>query len=610
MSENVIKVGWDLDLDGYKAQTKEAEGIAEASGKKVGEAIGTGADAGASKWIGSIGKKLIALGSAVAAAFTVHAVISAADEADKSITKLNQSLINSGSFSAAAVGHFEDFASTMQKTKGIADDQALSMVALAKSFGLSNDKAEKMVNAATELAAVMGTDLNSAMMTLNGTLSGQAGRLEKQFPALKEFSSEALKAGAAIDYFNAKFTGTASGQLNNFAGAVKIASLSFSDIVKEIGFFITRSPVVIKAVQFIGEQFSHVAESLSGFRKNGVDLLGLFIVRVVDTARAIAGTFLPVLEILFNVGTVVFKGMATAVSTFATIVLTDFAAIANALAYFVPSMKGTADTVNMMLASSWDTTKQLMGETADAVANIGSTAGSTAAQNMIDSFATKIGDGSEKLRTSASLAGTEVQKGIDQSVNTLNWTGFVNAFKDASIAAKQTVVDLGKTVHQVMVTGLGNAFQAMGAALAKGENAFEAFGKAILGVFGDLAIQVGSFFLLQGIANLASLNPIGFAQIAGGLALITLGGALKALAGGGGGGSKPAEANASGTASTPGGDSFAKPETQLGEQKAEDRTKVQVNIQGNVLDRRQTGLEIAEAINEAFGSNGAVLARS
>jgi hypothetical protein len=33
-----------------------------------------------------------------------------------------------------------------------------------------------------------------------------------------------------------------------------------------------------------------------------------------------------------------------------------------------------------------------------------------------------------------------------------------------------------------------------------------------------------------------------------------------------------------------------------------------VNVQGNVLDRRQTGLEIAEVINEAFGSGGVTFA--
>ena len=33
-------------------------------------------------------------------------------------------------------------------------------------------------------------------------------------------------------------------------------------------------------------------------------------------------------------------------------------------------------------------------------------------------------------------------------------------------------------------------------------------------------------------------------------------------------------------------------------------TQIAVNIQGNILDRRQTGLEIAEVINEVFGTNG------
>jgi hypothetical protein len=162
--------------------------------------------------------------------------------------------------------------------------------------------------------------------------------------------------------------------------------------------------------------------------------------------------------------------------------------------------------------------------------------------------------------------------------------------------------------------------------MAKGENGFAAFGKAMVGVLGDIAIQAGSTFIALGIAKaIASLgsDPSAYALIAAGAALSILGGALKAYAGSGGGGGGPASGGAPSGASTSGGgggvassggSGTAPADTQAtsfnDSQRGEVGTKVEVNVQGNVFDRRETGLMIADTINEAFGSNGITFAGS
>lgn len=156
-----------------------------------------------------------------------------------------------------------------------------------------------------------------------------------------------------------------------------------------------------------------------------------------------------------------------------------------------------------------------------------------------------------------------------------------------------TAVQSFKRIGAAAVEGFARSFEAVGSAIVKGENAFEAFGKAILGVLGDVAIQAGTLYTLLGIA---SFNP---AQVAAGIALTILGGVLKAVAGGGG--SSGSASPGGGVSSNPidGNTSPISAPTQTGQQ-------VAVNIQGDVLDSEDTGLRIAEILKDQGFSNSVV----
>jgi hypothetical protein len=157
-----------------------------------------------------------------------------------------------------------------------------------------------------------------------------------------------------------------------------------------------------------------------------------------------------------------------------------------------------------------------------------------------------------------------------------------------------------------------NAFAAFGQAIAQGENALQAFGKALLNSLGQMAIQMGSMFILQGIAysfaGLANGPPL----IAAGAALAVIGGVLSASGGAGprdvsgGGGTagggigsvadNPSENNPINRAIAP---EDTTPQTP--------RTAINLTINGNVLDRRETGLEIAKILEEQFADQGLVI---
>jgi len=168
-------------------------------------------------------------------------------------------------------------------------------------------------------------------------------------------------------------------------------------------------------------------------------------------------------------------------------------------------------------------------------------------------------------------------------------------------------LERAKAFNQGLNSGLANTIssgiQAFVKGLAKGEDAFGAFVKAVLSSLGDMAISMGGILIASGLGIEALKSLTGGAAIAAGIALIALGALAKVIAGAGGGGET---AGASGS-----GGGVASQPSSLTEQGQVEQTKpgttVNVNVQGNILDRRQTGLEIAEIISESFDTQGSII---
>lgn len=152
----------------------------------------------------------------------------------------------------------------------------------------------------------------------------------------------------------------------------------------------------------------------------------------------------------------------------------------------------------------------------------------------------------------------------------------------------------------------GQAFGKFAADLANGEAKLSDFGTVIFGLIGDVLFQLGTQLIAAGIGNLIAFNyALGGAQIAGGSAISAAGGVLKKKAGGGGS-AAPAPSVTSATAGGGGvsagqiGNISEDAPTGLGETAQRGRqANIEVNIQGNVLDRRETALEIVQVLEEA-----------
>lgn len=164
----------------------------------------------------------------------------------------------------------------------------------------------------------------------------------------------------------------------------------------------------------------------------------------------------------------------------------------------------------------------------------------------------------------------------------------------------QTGKQVGQQVQQAFGQIAARGIQRLTQTLISGKNAFQNFGKFILGSLGELATQMGTVMLTAGIGMLALKGLNAGSAIAAGAGLIALGTVLNAISGGEG-------ENAAAVGAAPGGagGQFApEPVVDVTEQEQLPQNQLFLTVQGDVLDSDQTGLRIVSIIRDFTDKNG------
>jgi hypothetical protein len=521
-------------------------------------------------------------------------MIKAAEEEDAALTKLNASLVASGSFSEMASQSFQNMAEELKRVTAFSDDQILSSSALARSFANSNEQAQKLVRAAVDLASATGTDLDTAITKLGATLQGSAAGLGRMSSQVRSLTKEQLYAGDAIDIIGAKFKGAASAASETYANKIIQLGNAFNDVAKQIGKFITQSPSVGIAISEITKLINNGAQ----FVKDAFGSKDIFK------------------DLLINFSVIAQAGIETARRIGASFELAFLNAQKAWYAFKVLTTAGFSDTFNKQLLDVNDRIDELKVNFGG-----GDSAATQFFTNLIDKLTASSGRlrefGSTVQQTAAvisdSLAMIDFSTITDSLVQgfttAIDYSGLkINDLAGRSAKARESLIADMRAIGTAARDGLGNAigsgFAAFGRALVTGQNALEAFAKAFIGAIGQAAISEGTALILRGIAY--SFDPFlaGFApgMIAAGAALATLGGVLTAV-----GGASPITGGAAGGIGS--GGSITSPDAvDVSESIDKERQqRVVVNIQGDVLDSRESSLRIVDLINEAVNTQGAVL---
>lgn len=579
------------------------------------------------------------LGAAVAGGAFLKVATDAAAAQEEAVNALNVSLRTAGTFSQEASESFQELARELQAQSRFGDEVILQQTALARNYARSNEEAERLIKTSIDLAEATGISLDSAVRNLGKTLSGLTGELGEAVPQVRGLTAEQLKAGAAIDVLAERFGGSALGATRTFSGALAQLSNTFGDLLESIGDTITGSPQVIALFNALSITFNNLIKNLSGsggafdaFFKNLVINGAAAANALIDSFSAFAQIG-PFIEFQFTqVQIAVFKGL--------NLILSAIQPLAGLLDRLTGNTGKSAQIIVDNFSRIAELEKSLTGIAARGVEIDKSF---NLARQTVDDFTTSFQE--------LSLQGADTTQGLANNTQTFadnldkqtkdlirkilelqsqGRTILQNAFAPETLEGRQTVFELvagkGKEELQKLATEVSNfvtqnqakiqqfnqaveqgfaraissGIQAFVNALIQGQNALEAFGKAFLGVLGDVAIQLGTSLLVGGLGLQALFagNPAGAILFGG--ALIAVGTLLKALSGGGFQG-----------AATPGGaapaqDSVLSPILPDQAGAIEDSARVNVTIEGNVFDGDETGLRIADILKEQ-GFNNAVV---
>lgn len=126
-------------------------------------------------------------------------------------------------------------ASELQARSTLGDEVVIEQQAFLAALGLSEAQINSTIEAAAQLSAALGMDLNSAVRNLAKTYSGLAGELGESIPALRNLTAEEMKAGGAIKYVNDNYKGFAETAAQTGTGSLMQLKNSLGDVAEKIG---------------------------------------------------------------------------------------------------------------------------------------------------------------------------------------------------------------------------------------------------------------------------------------------------------------------------------------------------------------------------------------
>ena len=243
-------------IDKFGKAAEKSLGNAEKSANSLGSAISQLSGAGIAK--------LAALAGGFAA---ISKGIDEAVDSEKGLRRLSLAIAATGEFSEKAITELQGFAENLSNLTGIEDDAIISNLTLAKSFGITNDQAKKLVDAAADLSAITGDDLESSVRQLGGTFDGTIGKLGRLGPAFRNLTAEQLQNGEVIKLVTQQYGDAAEALGSGFEGSLNRTTNAFKDALKEIGIAIINDGGVLSGLQTLTDILKGIAPIVSTVTK-------------------------------------------------------------------------------------------------------------------------------------------------------------------------------------------------------------------------------------------------------------------------------------------------------------------------------------------------------
>lgn len=180
------------------------------------------------------GAVTVGIAAITGAIFTITEFVSAAIEAEESVSNLNLALKQSGIFSEDASQKFQDLASSIQETTVYSDDQILAMTSLLQNIGNFTEKGlEKATKASIELASAFKMDLNQAAQLVGKAANGNTIAINKLGIEFKKGKTDAETFSNVLEALS-KFQGDSAEKAKTLGGSVKSLKNAFGELFETI----------------------------------------------------------------------------------------------------------------------------------------------------------------------------------------------------------------------------------------------------------------------------------------------------------------------------------------------------------------------------------------
>ena len=177
-------------------------------------------------------------------------------------------------------------ASELQSRSILGDEVIIGQQAYLASLGMTEAQIGKVIEAAAQLSAATGMTLESAVKNLAKTFGGLTGELGESIPKLKEFTTEQLKNGEAVDFILENYKGFAETAAKEGLGAVKQLKNAWGDFLEQIGS--TMLPAVNNLAQALSRAVG-VLQSMSPLSQKLIVAIGGIAAAIGPLSLAIGG---------------------------------------------------------------------------------------------------------------------------------------------------------------------------------------------------------------------------------------------------------------------------------------------------------------------------------
>ena len=609
-----------VDLILRPTSDKSAFNKIESEAKKAGESAGDSFGGGFKSGVASVAKvaAVAAAAAGAAIAFGFKKGIDAAIVQEDAVNRLNTALQITGKFSQQASEDLQKFASLLQTTTKFGDEAILSSAGLIQQLAnLDTQGLKRATKASTELASALKIDLESASTLVAKAIEGNTASLGRYGIKIKASANETENLANVLGAIEGKFGGTAAAQINTYSGAIAQSGNAFGDLLEKVGDFVIKSPVVISLIKDTTKFFAESADAVEKFRLN-FNLIEDLINPLARFNEGVITYVIAPLELVGNIGRFAFDKIIEGVSAAVAVIGQAGGKIAEFLNSF-----GVDNNLTQGLQAFGETSTQVFNE---AAAQAGKSFQSILDFPLSDGLALK----NEEIRASLETRNQIIQTANEIAViktqesvlgigdvfaevgNGLNFfavstvQGTAKLVEETNKKIKDFSAQTAVSIRNGIGTSAGNAFASFGKALAEGENAASAFSKAFIQSIGQVAVQQGTSFILQGIGYqfVPGFQGVGAGMIGAGAALAAFGGALSAVGGGG----RPA-VGSGGIGADSGTQLFSSPQETLSQpdeiaQRSESGPRVQLIVQGDIFNTEDTGNRLIDILNSNFENKG------